>query len=791
MGPVSQKIHILCLLNVPLSKKHLIIAYFVSLGKETEGTIAIEERDLWNRREEENVSGFWQLWEQHKEGLFRKCLSIMNRDVDEAEDALSMAMLRARDKFSTHAAHIDNIKGWLYRLTENICIDLLRKRKIQESFSDRLEAGIANNKMYEFNFLESAEDKYQREEILKKVYEMVKQLPTRLREPAILRFFMKIPNRDIALLLNLTNENTRKRIQQARAILGRELKGVMGNSSLSLHLGEKKNGDSPTWMAIKEEAEIIINRRKLELKFTYTATQIVKVCHPSGVVRDIPIFLNRKPGREKTRAKTLQEYITRYPGGWRKHLELGEIFYAVGNWDQAVKELQIVVEKHPQSLDAWLLLGQMLMNMEPGKRAIEVYKKACSFVHNESSKYHLSGMMELCRKQVKAAVAAFTKAAAVEPWNEIHHQAMGLCLVQDDRPLEALQAFEAALTINPKDLVSLTHSYEPLVSTGRLEKAGQYVNRVLEIYPYDILALKRKVEQRCRLGLVKEENGEKTKRMIRQLKQLAPHIAAVQEAAAVYHFYRGKWDKTRELLKNAALAQDNAPGTWYLYSRWLYCTGDYQTAAEAILKALQLSKKDAAVMSAACEILSRASCPERPDLLKSLQSIIEDMLRYFPLCWHACSTAGLVLAAHFNEMERACALSRQAVELQPLLPAAYFNLGRVLTLAGKHSRAVESLEKGWQLLPEGDYCAHVVDGAWLLAQCCKALGDHSMAHHWLQRVISCSRQLKRYRPAEGFYMEGQALGALGDKQGCSSAFRSALWCNLPYPARQQVNRVLK
>ncbi len=482
----------------------------------------------------ENVGGFWENWDRHRPHLFRKCLNLVG-DADEAEDALSTAMLRAFDKSTGHTTpNILNFKAWTLRLTENICIDILRKRNKMDVYDETIEANMAGKMSHFAQYHESAENRMQREEIILKIYDAMEQLPERLRETAILRLFMKMPYHDIAVQLHVTEETVRKRLQQARTLLDRKLKGFVGKSTLSLLDSlstEKSEGysDSPIWVKIKEKAEKILNPQEPEITFTATATRVVKVALPSGRKQVIPVFLKSKPIRQEIKIKTLQDYIARYPGGWKKRMELAEIQYAMGEWDQAVSEFRQVVEKHPQNLTARLLLGRMLMNMGEEKEAVKVYKTALSYVSNQSSKCFLAGMMAMCKNQVEAAAAALRKAAAMEPRNEIFFQNLALSLLQANRPKEALEAFEAALAINPRDLVSLTYSYEPLLALGRLEKAEEYIDRILDIYPSDILALERKVELRCRKGLVRGEEGKITRRLVRQLNQLTPKMASLFE----------------------------------------------------------------------------------------------------------------------------------------------------------------------------------------------------------------------------------------------------------------------
>lgn len=485
-------------------------------------------------KQEEDTAGFWELWNRSRVVLYRKCLALMG-DAEDAEDALSTAMLRAMKKIEEQAPDIHNFTGWALRLTENVCIDLLRKRKKIESYEEEPDTGTPGNTVHHAGFHESVEDRLQREEIFDKTYDELERLPIRLREAAILRLFIKMPYRDIAVQLGLTEETVRKRVQQARTILGKRLKGIMGKSPVSFYNvlpGEAENGppESTAWMKIKEKAETILTRQNPEINVvSSSATRIVKVSFPSGTRQVIPVFLKSKPIRSDVKIKTLKDYIKRYPGGWKKRMELAEILYAMGEWDRAVTELRRVVETHPRNLDACLLLGRMLMNTGEEEKAVEVYEKALSFVQKESSKSFLSGMIALCRERVKEAAAAFQKAAAMEPHNVMFFQTLALSLLQANRPGEALAAFETALAMNPRDLVSLTYGYEPLVALGRLEKAENFIDRILEIHPTDMLALQRKVELRCRKGYVQGEEGKITRRLVRQMNQLAPKMAALLE----------------------------------------------------------------------------------------------------------------------------------------------------------------------------------------------------------------------------------------------------------------------
>ncbi len=752
-----------------------------------------EDEELLKIGEQRGFPDFLKIWEKYRKELYGICLKILNGCREDAEDVLSDAMLHAWDKLQTHAPRITNTKGWLLRLTHNFCIDRWRKYRNREMYDENAVANMGPNQVHNVyvnaNFPGIPEDEFQREVILKKVYDLLEQLPERLREPAILRLFLEMPYRDIAGWLNLTCETARKRIQQVRAILKPKLNGIFGNHSLifSFHWKDKFNGNSPTWQKLTWEAEKIFSRNSREIHFSFCAASMVRPTLASGIEKTMIIFLERKPTRLQLKIRTLQQYVAKYPTGWKKHMELAELYAALGEWQETINQLRRVVKLHPQDLRAWILLGQMLMRMGMDEEAVGIFERARPYAHRKSSAYYLTGMEALCSHRYILAAEAFKKASLMEPGSEIFQQSLGISFLQADCPVEALQAFETALDINGDDLVSLTYSYDLLKLTGRPAQAEKHVNRVLDIYPNDLLALKRKTDYRSRRGLVRGEDGKNTKKVIYKMKSLAPHIPQVYESMSIYDFYRGKWQKALALLKRAALEQPNCLCSWCYYSRWLYRTGAYKEAAVAILKAYQMDKKNVNVHLEACEILFYAG------MHSTLKPFIENMLKHFPQRWSVCSTAGLVLITCFNRVEQACELSAQAVQLQPLLPIAYFQHGRILSLAGKHMDASEALKKGWELLPgsEDRGCVQSAAGAWLMAQCCQNLGDKAMSHYWLKKVIEGARKLKSGFPSEAHYWEAKALEALGEKKQAVTAFRNAIACHLFYPSRHEAQEALR
>ena len=177
------------------------------------------ERQYLQRLAQGDRTAFWELWRQYQDDiLFRCSLRWMRGDYEDAEDALSAASIKAYKGLQTSPDEIANVKGWLLRLLRNHCIDVGRERerrlRVMQLVED-IDRGFETATTKQ----QSVEDVVSRCEIAHHIIQAIDDLPGRLREPARLRFLSEMPHRDIALQLNLSPENVRKRLQQARALL--------------------------------------------------------------------------------------------------------------------------------------------------------------------------------------------------------------------------------------------------------------------------------------------------------------------------------------------------------------------------------------------------------------------------------------------------------------------------------------------------------------------------------------------------------------------------------------------
>lgn len=533
-----------------------------------------------------------------------------------------------------------------------------------------------------------------------------------------------------------------------------------------------------------------------------TISCVLSIIQSSGVEINIDLVLDEKPTRTNQKIKTLSQYVQQYPSGWKKRLELANLLYITGCWQQAIQEYQQVIERQPQLIEVQLKLGKMLQLMGQKTDAVAVYENALSLTHHEATRQHINGLIAVCRDDIHKAILAFESATSLEPDNVAHWLALGRMQMYREDVVTALRAFETILSIHPDDIVALIERYDALLVLGKIRAAQECLDRLVELASEDFRVLKRQIENRCWMRLVLGEQGKQTKQIINLARRLAPDAVDTCELLAYYHIFQGDWATGVGVLAQFTEKHPNHPRSWYSYGRCLFHTGDYHQAASAMLKAYHLYPKDCEIYRALCEILplilplispsSHLLTPEGSNGIPiSLALIVEEMLERFPQRWSVWTTAGRVLVEHFQEIDRGCDVSARATQLQPQLPHAWFRHGRVLALAGKHQEAVEALTQGWQLLADAeDYLPSVSVAVWL-GESYRVLGDEAASREWWFGACQQALALMEFEPPTVCYWLGKALQGLGDVRGAVEAYQRSLNQQLLYPFRGEVEEALK
>jgi RNA polymerase sigma-70 factor (ECF subfamily) len=464
---------------------------------------------------------FWNLWENDRQVFFGKCLKIMNGDVCEAEDALSAAMLKAWEKMNLYREKIINFKGWALRLTENVCLDHLRKHRRLVCY-DEIPESLTPKEFDHGHFLMESTEKYQsREALFEGIFEFLHGLPRRLRDPALLRFLFSVSYRDMARRLHITEENARKRVQVVRSALKMKYGRTMESLVTSFPREFGTDPESPIVSKHREKARSVLEDNESELGLSFTTACIVDALPITGCAGEILIFLPFTPVWRHYGCESFFTYLSRHPGGWKRRLELAYLLCAAGLWDQSENQFRQVLKKRRRSFAAWVSLGNMLMESGRNHEAEILFREAGSLAYRPSSREYLSGMAFMCRGEWEEALMSFERAHGLEPSNASFLQAMGICLFRSGRRSDALGIFEGILAESPVDIVSLAYCCEISILLHRITDAVEYVDGILAENPHDYYGLTRKAALNDLNGASRKEEQMRLLRIAGQFEQLA------------------------------------------------------------------------------------------------------------------------------------------------------------------------------------------------------------------------------------------------------------------------------
>lgn len=471
-----------------------------------------------------------------------------------------------------------------------------------------------------------------------------------------------------------------------------------------------------------------------------TATTLVSVQHSTGVQITAHIPVEKYSTRLQTRLKTLKKYVSQYPRGWKKRLELADVLYTLGNWSQAIPEYYAVLHRQPRLLSVRLRVSTILYLLNRSGEAIALYQSALEGETDPATCHHIQGKIYECEQSEIAATLAYQKAIDAEPRNAAHWYALAQSYTRQDEFEKAVHAYDHILELQPKDAIAISHSADLLWHLSAHAESISRTKQVLAIAPDHAPAIKRLVDHRCRIGLLSGKEGLHTSRLLKRLQKLAPGTPETLQSQAYYHWYSGNPEKGTILLANYCQENPLNPFGQYYNALFLFHLGRLEEAAHCIWDTYQLLPEDISIFETLCEILPRVKNDSRVDLAlnKRLSASTNE--------WRTLLIAGRFLAQYRHDYQRSCSLGKRSVELKPKVAQVWFQYGEILTRCQSYQRAIDAIATGWELLPTQWFCASSIPAAVTMAECHQALGNKLDAETWWNEVIVRSHYLKRLFP---------------------------------------------
>ena len=163
---------------------------------------------------------FIVLMQQNQERVYRLAFHLLG-NVEEAKDATQEAFIKAWKKLDT--LHLGTRQAWLSKVTVNLCLDLLRRRKFRGDLPEERDEtqDSPDHQLPDSN--PNPLEECLSEEMQKRVREAISRLRPPYRAAVILRDLEGLSYKEIAEMLNLEISKVKSNLFRGR----RELKEIL------------------------------------------------------------------------------------------------------------------------------------------------------------------------------------------------------------------------------------------------------------------------------------------------------------------------------------------------------------------------------------------------------------------------------------------------------------------------------------------------------------------------------------------------------------------------------------
>jgi len=264
-------------------------------------------------------------------------------------------------------------------------------------------------------------------------------------------------------------------------------------------------------------------------------------------------------------------------------------FVRRGHLDETALALEKMVRQHPQSAQAYALLGSVYL--EQGKTA--------------------------------QAIAACEEALRIDPQTELAYRQLAAAYRREGHLEQALASLNQAIALHPDNVRSYLEAAEMLQDQEAPEVALMVVSAALEHYPHSPELRQCRLELYFELGRYEEAIREAQT----LLRSSPDHIRALEFLAASY-FYQGKLEEALQVNGRLLALAPLVPHYHLRMGALCHEMGDWQRAMEEYQRTIELSDQDELAAEAweAIALLDESQLPlvmmlaaESPSFRRKLQ----------------------------------------------------------------------------------------------------------------------------------------------------------------------------
>ncbi len=283
-----------------------------------------------------------------------------------------------------------------------------------------------------------------------------------------------------------------------------------------------------------------------------------------------------------------QEALSLDPMTADAHFALGSVYYATGEFDQAVAELKRGLQLASNSDEGYRRLGSAYLAQGRKDEALQAYEKAIQLSPYYSDNYQMLGDAYLSWAENDKALATFEKLADLEPGDAVGYEDMGLVYFRRGRWSESIPLFQKALVIRPhyQTYSNLGAAYFYL---KRYSDAVKMFEKAIELNPNEELSVGNLADAYRWSGQMDKAlplYNQAIKLAYREL-QVNPRDASVMGSLALYHAKKGDAGRAVEFIHQGRSIDPVDVELIYIEAVVQNLAGHQQEALKALSEALK------------------------------------------------------------------------------------------------------------------------------------------------------------------------------------------------------------
>jgi len=186
--------------------------------------LPLADSELVKRAQRGNAPAFEELVKRYERKVYNIAYRMLSNE-EEAKDALQDTFIRAY-RFIKKFKGDSSFYTWLYRITTNVCLTRLKRRKGKESVTVSLDEPIQNDD----DTVRELSDETHGPEILFKrrqtqqaIQNAISELPSDYRSVIVLRDLQGLSNKEVSKALRLSIAAVKSRLHRGRIFLRNRL----------------------------------------------------------------------------------------------------------------------------------------------------------------------------------------------------------------------------------------------------------------------------------------------------------------------------------------------------------------------------------------------------------------------------------------------------------------------------------------------------------------------------------------------------------------------------------------